>query len=249
MGTGITEATLRRLLDVISPDHDLPQDAGLPEDVLRGLAELIPCAGMSLFTLDTTTARTLEMQSLDFRPFPSDTADTDELFREAFWECVACSRPTEMSGMSVTTWQDFYTERSFEQLLMAEYCRVMTFWHELLLCLPSAPGTSRRLLLVRDRSDVPFSERDRLLLTLLRPHLSELLIRADLAAQVVPALTSRQVELLRYVAAGLSNHQISRRLGVSDGTVRKHLENIYARLDAHSRTEAVARAAPLLARG
>jgi DNA-binding CsgD family transcriptional regulator len=33
---------------------------------------------------------------------------------------------------------------------------------------------------------------------------------------------------------------------VSEGTVRKHLENIYARLDVHSRTEALARAADLL---
>jgi DNA-binding NarL/FixJ family response regulator len=48
--------------------------------------------------------------------------------------------------------------------------------------------------------------------------------------------------LLRLVAAGYTNAQIGRRLGVSEGTVRKHLENIYARLQVSSRTAAVTRA-------
>ena len=44
------------------------------------------------------------------------------------------------------------------------------------------------------------------------------------------------------MAEGLTNGQISRRLGVSEGTVRKHLENIYARLQVSSRAAAVTRA-------
>jgi DNA-binding CsgD family transcriptional regulator len=38
--------------------------------------------------------------------------------------------------------------------------------------------------------------------------------------------------------------QIARRLGVTEATVRKHLENIYARLHVSSRTAAVTRALP-----
>ena len=59
--------------------------------------------------------------------------------------------------------------------------------------------------------------------------------------------TSRQVQLLRRVAQGDTNRQVARDLGLSEGTVRKHLENIYARLEVHSRTEAVARAGALIA--
>ena len=59
-------------------------------------------------------------------------------------------------------------------------------------------------------------------------------------------MSRRQVELLRRLARGDTNRQVARDLGVSEGTVRKHLENIYARLDAHSRTEALARAGDLL---
>ena len=63
----------------------------------------------------------------------------------------------------------------------------------------------------------------------------------------VPRLTTRQWELLRLVAAGHTNGQVARRLDVSEGTVRIHLQNIYARLQVSSRTAAVTRAFPELA--
>lgn len=46
---------------------------------------------------------------------------------------------------------------------------------------------------------------------------------------------------------GDTNRQVARELGLSEGAVRNHLLTIYARLDAHSRTEALARAGSLLA--
>jgi DNA-binding NarL/FixJ family response regulator len=57
----------------------------------------------------------------------------------------------------------------------------------------------------------------------------------------------RHWELLRLVAAGHTNAQIACRLGVSDGTVRIDLQNVYARLHVSSRTAAVTRAFPDLA--
>jgi DNA-binding NarL/FixJ family response regulator len=47
--------------------------------------------------------------------------------------------------------------------------------------------------------------------------------------------------VLRLVAAGHTNAQVARRLGVTEGTVRTHLENIYERLGVSSRTAAVIR--------
>jgi DNA-binding NarL/FixJ family response regulator len=57
-------------------------------------------------------------------------------------------------------------------------------------------------------------------------------------------LTPRQTDLLRLVAAGHTNAQIARRLGLSEGTVRTHLENIYSRLQVSGRTAAVTHAFP-----
>jgi DNA-binding NarL/FixJ family response regulator len=46
------------------------------------------------------------------------------------------------------------------------------------------------------------------------------------------------------VANGRTNTQIARRLGISEGTVRTHLEHVFATLDVTSRTSAVLAALP-----
>ena len=89
-----------------------------------------------------------------------------------------------------------------------------------------------------------FCERDRALLVLLRPHLHQAYLDAEQRRRPVPRLTPRQNELLRLLAAGHTNIQIARQLGISEGTVRTHLENIYERLNVSSRTAAVTRAFP-----
>jgi DNA-binding NarL/FixJ family response regulator len=55
-------------------------------------------------------------------------------------------------------------------------------------------------------------------------------------------LTGREVEVLRLVAKGLTNKAIGRALDISDRTVQGHLANIYGKLHASSRTEAVTKA-------
>ncbi|MEV0734280.1 MULTISPECIES: response regulator transcription factor [Polymorphospora] len=57
------------------------------------------------------------------------------------------------------------------------------------------------------------------------------------------APTAREREILRLVAARMNNAQIAARLGVTQATVKRHLTNIYAKLDARSRMDAVHRAA------
>jgi DNA-binding NarL/FixJ family response regulator len=100
-----------------------------------------------------------------------------------------------------------------------------------------------RLTLARG-SGPDFSERDRAVLTLLRPHLDQAYLDAERRRNPVPQLTPRHWDLLKLVAAGHTNTQIARRLGISEGTVGTHLENIYTRLKVSSRTAAVTRAFP-----
>lgn len=56
------------------------------------------------------------------------------------------------------------------------------------------------------------------------------------------ALSSREIEVLGLVADGLSNQDISKRLFLSQATVKSHLVHIYDKLDVDSRTSAVAAA-------
>jgi DNA-binding CsgD family transcriptional regulator len=56
----------------------------------------------------------------------------------------------------------------------------------------------------------------------------------------LPRLTAREREILDLVAEGRTNAEIAERLWISPETVRKHLENVYAKLGVHTRTAAAA---------
>ena len=55
-------------------------------------------------------------------------------------------------------------------------------------------------------------------------------------------LSGRELEILLLAARGLSNRQISRSLHVAEGTVKRHLANIYKKMDVGSRGEATRKA-------
>ncbi|WP_413216947.1 response regulator [Thermus oshimai] len=61
----------------------------------------------------------------------------------------------------------------------------------------------------------------------------------------LPPLTPREEEVLRLLAQGLPAKAIARALGVSPDTVKDHLENLYAKLSAKNRVEALERARAL----
>ena len=67
----------------------------------------------------------------------------------------------------------------------------------------------------------------------------------DAASPAAPVarhpLTRREHEVVMLVAEGLTNAQIAERLWISPGTVRRHLQNVFAKLGVHTRTAAVAR--------
>jgi len=62
---------------------------------------------------------------------------------------------------------------------------------------------------------------------------------------LIDPLTDRELEILRWVAAGLSNREIGERLYLALDTVKGHNRRIYAKLGVSRRTEAVARAREL----
>jgi LuxR family maltose regulon positive regulatory protein len=70
--------------------------------------------------------------------------------------------------------------------------------------------------------------------------------RWDTVSQpLVKPLSERELEVLDLIAAGLSNSEIAERLFIAVGTVKRHINNIYSKLDVHSRTRAIAKATAL----
>jgi LuxR family maltose regulon positive regulatory protein len=65
------------------------------------------------------------------------------------------------------------------------------------------------------------------------------------AAPLREELSEAELRVVRYMPSNLKAHEIAAELYVSTNTVRTHLRHIYAKLDAHNRGEAVARARSL----
>ncbi|HLK50827.1 MAG TPA: response regulator transcription factor [Bryobacteraceae bacterium] len=79
-------------------------------------------------------------------------------------------------------------------------------------------------------------------MAVLDPHDLETLLAASspAAAAEAPALTPRELEVLRLMAEGAANKNIAWKLGISEHTVKFHVASILGKLHAGTRTEAVA---------
>jgi DNA-binding CsgD family transcriptional regulator len=249
-----SEADLCALAAIVTAEREHLPAQGLPPSLLSDLMDQIRCDAMLFHGFDSGRQGYWFAQE-----FPDESQEPDPAVAQAldqahwlhYWDSLACSYPDRTGDLrSVVKMADFYSAWQWQSSGMcADVYRPQGIKHELQLCLPEPPGPSRgpgrtvRLYFFR-LSGPDFSERDRALLTLIRPHLHQAYLDAERRRASVARLTPRQTDLLRLVADGHTNVQIGRRLGLSEGTVRTHLENIYGRLQVSSRTAAVLRAFP-----
>jgi DNA-binding CsgD family transcriptional regulator len=246
-----SDQDLRALAGIVSETRpDLPAGEGLPESLLADLGGQIRCDAVVFLGHDGGQQMTWFAQEVPFTDTP-EPEDIDRAYWQHYWHSQFCSYPGRTSDLrSIVKITDFYSARQWHSTGMyTDHDRLLGIEHCLMLCLPEAPGRTagpgRHIRLYLCRGPGPdFSERDRAVLTLLRPHLHQAYLDAERRYHPVPRLTPRQTGLLHLVAAGHTNTQIARRLGISAATVRTHLENIYERLQVSSRTAAVTRAFP-----
>jgi len=245
-----SEGDLRALAGIVSEDRpDLPE-AGLPPSLLADLTDQIRRDVIAFEGFDSGRQKTWLYQPLRTGG-DAVVEDADRVHWRVYWDCQSCSYPDRTSDLrSIVKNLGFYSARQWHSTgVYSDTYRPQGFENDLMLTLPappgSLPGPGRTMRLFFFRGPGPdFSERDRAVLTLLRPHLHQAYLDAERRRHPVPRLTPRQTGLLRLVAAGHTNRQIARRLGISEGTVHTHLENIYERLHVSSRTAAVTHAFP-----
>jgi DNA-binding NarL/FixJ family response regulator len=72
--------------------------------------------------------------------------------------------------------------------------------------------------------------------------LREPLVFDDSITKEEISLTSREVEVLEQLSKGLKYNAIAENLFLSPGTIRKHVENIYSKLQVHNKLEAIQKA-------
>jgi DNA-binding CsgD family transcriptional regulator len=178
-----------------------------------------------------------------------DPPEAVEAFWETFWtsDCSWAEPGTPYYGRipryavwapetAYPTW-GAYTRSPFYR----GYARMVGLGHYALVPLHSAAGTTRRILLNRPESDEPFSSGELTMLRLLQPHLDAAVARALTGRTAAELLSARELEVLAYVRAGHPTSTIASLLWVQPSTVRKHLENAFAKLGVHTRAAAVAR--------
>lgn len=128
---------------------------------------------------------------------------------------------------------------SFEQFrrtaLYNDYYRRIRIDHAIALPIYVRDGLLVSFVPNRTRRD--FTDRERALLDVLKPHLARIYRRINTVGQ----LTAREAEVLRWVADGKSDAQIGAILRISARTVQKHLQNVYDKLGVESRTAAAMR--------
>ncbi|MFI7061909.1 response regulator transcription factor [Kribbella sp. NPDC050124] len=242
----VTERDLRRMFDVIDRGRDAGPDEVYPRELMRALAELIPADDVTF-----QVSRPLEREFVAVEEVTEEEVviedGWEDLFWQSYWFDDVCSRP-QRTGDYESVWKvsDYLSAAQLGRSPVGEWFRLNGVHSEITVPFPATGSEDRRLLLFRGTGG-DFTERERLLLRMLRPHFIEVYRELERRRAGIPDLTNRQLELLRLVAAGHSNTQIARRLFVAEGTVRKHLENIYERLGVTSRTAAVATAFPLSA--
>lgn len=73
-----------------------------------------------------------------------------------------------------------------------------------------------------------------------QPYTSSSIATKAIQRMARPTLTQRELHVLQQLAQGLSNKEIARRLDITEGTAKTHVKAILTKLDAISRTEAVA---------
>ena len=215
----------------------------LPQGLLADLRSLVSCDQVWVSGQDTPRWSCFADQDYPAGG-PEGSDDLFAAFARHYWSSP-CSYPDRTGDIeSVTMGSDFLTDRQNHQTGMyVDYCQPMDVEHEIRVCLPAGgPGRTLRVMLIRGTGS-DFTERDRAVLTVLRPHIYAAFVAGQRYREGIgiTRLTTRQREVLGYVSAGSTNRQIARLLGISERTVEKHIEGIFERLGVTSRTTAAVR--------
>jgi DNA-binding CsgD family transcriptional regulator len=232
----LSESDYRGVLEVLREAGDVEGPIPFPEPVLDALRRLVRC---------DVVAYHERLGSCDVVVYAGEPrGEMTPQVREAKRRYSREDPLTPANGARL--YSDFLSPREFHRTgLYQEVARPLGVEDMVRLWLDphGAPGARLEF----DRPDWRFRDSDRLVLDLLLAHLKQ--FRRNAVARRRPLtwpskgaerLSAREHEILELVARGLTNAQVARMLWISPGTVRKHLENAYEKLDVHTRTGAVA---------
>ena len=230
---------------VVAASLDAP-DVAVPWPLLARLQTLLNCDLVTFEGVDLERGHSYfsQVYGEDVQSF---SCSIDATATESFWRLVQLSTPDKAwpsptYAAEVTDPTDTVSGRQWCTLpvqVHAQAASRASTTSELLMSIPDGYGRQLRLLCFR-YAGRDYNEREHFDLQLLLPHV-EAAYRRGQQRRTARSLTTRQLALMELVRDGYTNTQIAHRLALAEGTVRTHLNNIYARLRVRSRTEAVSR--------
>jgi DNA-binding CsgD family transcriptional regulator len=234
---------LEHALEFVHATASMTGPEPFPESVVDWLARLVPAESVVYYEWDLRARRRPIVAVEVPEAFtPPDAADAAYHYCSTYplsvLRLAAAQRPCVLS--------DFVSGRALHRLdYYHTVLRPMGIEHQLRLWLPAPPALARVFYFNRRSVNGDFGDRERGLLEVLRPFLGAMRERFELREPRglcdASGLTQRESEILEWVACGKTNREIAALLVVTTHTVRKHLENIYAKLGVHTRTAAAAR--------
>lgn len=233
------ESILGFLGDAAASESDDPYEEGS----LLLLQALVPATWV-IFQHTDYTAKTWPIA---IGVGPEEDGGSDD---EVYWTVGGCPTQTyrlHTGDLSAVRLSDVVDLGAYHRSpIYQEYFGPAGVEHIIDFGLPAPAGHTRSLLFFRERGTPDFSERDHLVLEAIRPHLYRSEMHARLRQQLANItdaadvagrsdgyadlhLTPREREIVELVAAGKTNAEIAATLWVSPSTVKKHLENVYAK--------------------
>jgi DNA-binding CsgD family transcriptional regulator len=245
----LRERDLRALTAVVEDGVRDDPGPAVPWAVLHRLHQLIPADAVLFEEADLQGRRPVADQAFldggdQWFDGPETPADPE------VWAAHAAFLPysywARTGDVAAVRWSDFYSQtelrnQPFYDLIHQD----SAVRYAINLPLPAPTGWTRKVGFFRTHRD--FSERDRLALQVLRPHLHEVYLDAERRRRGVLHVTRREREVLQLVSLGYSNAEIAGTLFIAVATVRKHLENIFNRAGVRTRSAAAALALPPVA--
>lgn len=251
------------LLELIGEVHGLLDLAAFRLGLLAALRRAVPADWISLNDVGSDPRATVVLIEPEF------VSEAHELFARHAHQNPLLMRYGRTRDGRPYRFSDVTTQAALHTTaLYREFYGPIGLRHQIAFTLPHEPERVLAVALSRKRQDFTDDERDLLVVaqpyliqsyrnasehTRLRVELDErkrgsLLPLADpglAGALAARGITSREAEVLSWVATGRSDREVGLQTALSERTVQKHLQRCYRKLHVHTRAEAVARARTL----